>query len=351
MKKLLFSLTIMIFAVAYLTGCKQDPSSSANNLMPMTQPPPSAAHPAIAYHGIVNVTSGHTITSYDAISVMDTDGTHQTNLVTASSNNNSQFLRDPSWNYSGTSMTYRDYTSGNYPSYIKAVDVTVNSSGVPVGSNQRTIYSLALSDSAWIKSGPVWSATSATGKIAFTRQHIGSQNGLAELCTISQSGGTVTVLASYKHFNTQGAVMSQYVNPTWSPDDSKIAVFRMDTIGKTSIMIFDASTGAALDSIPLATGIVRALEWSRTGANLLVFEQAATSSSPVYIYYTAPTTGSTPTTNSVVGQFATWSPNNSSLIYVNVASSNALTKVTAQTSSTTQLTTAGPTGTAINWKR
>jgi hypothetical protein len=281
---------------------------------------------------------------------MDSDGTHQTNIVTCGSNNTVEAYTYTNWNYSGSSIAYRDVKSGNYPSYIKAIDVSVNSKGVAVGSNNRTIYSLASSDSAYILSGPSWSATSSTAKIAFTRQHIGSQLGLAELCTIAQSGGTVTVLDSYKRLNAQGHVISEYIYPTWSPDDSKIAVMRMDTIGYTTIMIFNASTGAALDSIPLSTGVVRELEWSRTGANLLVFEQAASSQSPIYVYYCTPTTGSTPATNSVSGQFATWSPNNSSLMFVNTASNNTLTKVTAETNSTSAIQTYFATN-WLNWKR
>src|ERR1019366_9537462 len=198
----------------------------------------------------------------------------------------------------------------------------------------RTIYSLAPSDSAYISYSPSWCATSSTGKIAFTRQHIGSQLGLSELCTISPSGGTVTVLTSYRKLNAQGRAMSLFVSPPWSPDDSKIAIFRMDTVGHCTIMIFNASTGAALDSIPITLYTMYHLEWSRTGANLLAFSEITTSegsAGPPHIYYCVPTTGSTPSTNSVAGNWPTWSPNNSSLMYI-APPNDVLMKVTAQTS-------------------
>jgi hypothetical protein len=346
--KTLFIFAATVAAASLLSACQQDPQS-ANQPLVLPQGTSSSstpAHPAITYPSVVAVHSSN----YNTVGVMDTDGTHQTDIVTASTTY--ETLRNTCWNYSGGSITYRDYGSSSsslYPSSIKTTNVTLNSKGVPVGSTPSTIYTLNSSDDAYVGNGLAWCSTSSTAQIAFVRQHTGSQNGLSELCTISQSGGTVTVLASYQKLNTAGTVTSYFTSPTWSPDDSKIAVFREDTIGHVTIMIFDASTGAATDSIPMSLSNMNHLEWSRTGANLLAF--AVLSSGGYSIYYCAPTTGSTPSTNSVAGSFPTWSPNNSSLMYVATASSNKLMKVTQQTNSTAQLTTGGPTGAWLNWKR
>jgi hypothetical protein len=343
---LLFAATLA--AASFLSSCKSDPQSANGPNLPLASGGASTpAHPAVTYPSVAAVKKSN----YNTVGVMDTDGTHQTNVVTAATSY--ETIRNTSWNYSGGSIAYRDYgSSGNatYPSSIKTTNVTVNSSGVPVGSTPATIYTLNSSDDAYVGNGLAWCSTSSTAEIAFTRQHAGgSQNGLSELCTISQSGGTPTVLASYQKTNSVGTVTSYFTSPTWSPDDSKIAVFREDTFNHVTIMIFNSSTGAATDSIPITLNNMNHLEWSRSGANILAYAQLT--SSGYQIYYCAPSTGSTPSTNSVPGSFPTWSPNNSGLMYVNTASSNALMKVTAQTSSTTQILSDGPTGAWLNWKR
>ncbi|MFI5202599.1 MAG: TolB family protein [Candidatus Kapaibacterium sp.] len=339
MKTLLFAACVL--AASLLSSCKQDPQSAMGPNLPLNSPS-TPAHPAITY---VSTPVIHNATYY-AIGVEDTTGANKTNLVTAASNSNSETFLSPCWNYSGGSITYKD-VAGTTNS-IKAFDVSVNSNGVPVSSNERTIYSLATSDSAVIQSGPAWCATSSTGEIAFTRNHLGSELGLSELCTISQSSGTVTVLASYRKLNTNGIVMSHFLSPTWSPDDSKIAVIREDTIKHFTIMIFNASTGAAEDSIPISlnAGVIGGIEWSRTGTNELVFTRIPNGGSTYEIYYVAPSTGSTPSTNSVVGNSPTWSPNNSGIMYIN----SALKKVMPFTTTTTTVASS-PGGSSLNWKR
>ncbi len=323
---------------AALGGCQQDPQSVNNSLggRPFAASTPPA-HPAVTYG-----------TSSTAIGVMDSDGTHQTSILTVSG---TETVGTPTWSPSGGSIAYQDAAGGtSYVNSVKAMDISVNAKGVPVSSNVRSIYSTQNSDTAFIVD-PSWCSVSTTAKIAFIRRFggtgWGSPNlGLAQLCVVSQSGGTPTVLASYKKLATQGngnpLVISHYTWPTWSPDDSKIAVVREDTIGHNTIMIYDASTGAAVDSIAVASNINN-LGWSRTGTNELVFSGASG-----YIYYCTPTTGSTPTTNSVAGNYPTWSPSNSSVMYVN--SSLALMKLQSHSSSTSSLQT-GFGGSALNWKR
>ncbi len=337
-------LAVAVFAAAsFLSSCQQDPQSanSGINLPLKSSPPP--ADPVIAYVGDTTI-KGNT---YITIGVMDSTGANQTNVVRAPSNYTVENFLNPSWNYDGASIVYFSAESASWA--INTVDISVNSKGVPVASNAQTIYSLTSSDSDRIQSGPAWCATSSVGEIAFTRLHTSSsQYGVTDLCTISQSGGTPTVLASFK--KVMGTVcLGLYENPTWSPDDSKIAVLRQDTTLHFTILIFNSSTGAAEDSIPIS-GSCRNLEWSNSGMNELAYMYTPNSSTPWELYYVAPSTGSTPTTNSVECTGPTWSPNNSGIAYLNL-STLALTKVVTFTSSTT--TVASTTGVEgdLNWVR
>ena len=318
-----------LLAASLLSSCQQDPSSAngPQSTRPLKASTPPA-NPAIAY-----------CASTTAIGVMDTTGANATTLVTITSGT----LTSPSWNYSAGSIAYSSIVSGTYA--IKAVDVSVNAKGVPVASNARTIYSLAVSDSDRIQSGPAWCSSSSTGKIAFTRLHTDKANfGTTDLCTISQSGGTPNVLASFKKLSSTGAALGLYNSPTWSPDDSKIAVLRTDTTNHVTIMIFDASTGATVDSIPLP-GAARNLEWSRTGMNELAYSYFT--GSAYVISYVAASTGSTPTTNSVAGTFPTWSPNNSGILFL--PASGADLKLVPFTTTTSSVGSAA--FSYLNWKR
>ncbi|MDP4219082.1 MAG: hypothetical protein Q8916_06095 [Bacteroidota bacterium] len=336
--KTIFFITSAVLATILFSACKQ--GSNLTDNMPMRTNAgsgSSTAHPAITY------VSGTTLKKifYNTIAVMDTDGTHQTNVYTASSSSETDM--NPTWSPSGGSIAWKTISSAVSSSILTA-EISVNSSGTPVASNQRTVYSPSSSDSLSIIT-PAWCTSSATAKIAFVRQYIGTNLGKSELCTISESGGSVTVLASYSKKNSAGTVISHYTYPTWSPDDSKIAVIREDTIGHNTIMIFDASTGAALDSIPISGGVSE-LEWSRTGMNKLVYIYTPNSSTAWSLYYADPTTGSTPSTNSVTGGAPTWSPNNSSIMYVN----SSLMKVIPLTATTTTVSSSGP-GNKMNWKK
>jgi Tol biopolymer transport system component len=314
-------------AASFLSSCQQDPQSvNGGNKLPLKSSPPPA-NPAITY-----INSG--------IGVMDTTGDNATTIVTGTSG--TTYL-SPSWNYNGSMIAYSTVASGTYK--IATVDVSVNSKGVPVGSNNTNIYSLAPSDSIRIQSGPTASATSSTGLVAFTRLHTDKADfGVTDLCTIPQSGGMPTVLSSYKRLNNLGMVLGLYNAPTWSPDDSKIAVVRQDTILHSTILIFNASTGAAEDSIPVS-GNCQHLEWSRSGANDLAY--SFSSGSAYDIYYVAPSTGSTPTTNNVAGGSPTWSPNNSSIMFD--PTSGASEKLVPFTTSAT--TVGSSSFGSLNWKR
>ena len=336
--KLLSLCAGLLLAGVFFTSCNKD-SGLTNPTLPMKAGGGGGtANPAIAY--INSTTSGgHT---YSTIGVMDTTGANAMDIVTASFNTIQGKFAHTSWNYSGSSITYGTYETSSWA--INAVDVSVNSQGKPVGSNVRTIYSLAASDSIRILTGPAWCATSSTGEIAFTRLHTDQADyGVTDLCTISQSGGTPTVLASFKKL--KGTVcLGLYEYPTWNSDDSKIAVLRQDTNNHYTIVIFNASTGAALDSIPVSSAC-RDLEWSRSGTDELVYSNS--NGSAYVISYVTPSTGSTPSTNSIAGTYPTWSPNNSGIMFR--PASGAMEKLVPYTTSTT--TVGSSSYSDLNWKR
>ncbi len=344
---ILFRLATLITVFSFFSSCSQDEQSlnGPKTVLPLSPSTPPA-QPAVTYIGTTTATIKKVIYTYYTVAVMDSTDANQRNIVTAAFNNTQGALVSPSWNYNGASIAYGSLE--NLAWAIKAVDVSVNSNGVPVGSNVRAIYSLSASDSIYNQGGPAWCATSSTGLIAFTRLHIKkSDYGVTDLCTIPQSGGTPTVLASYKKL--RGTVcLGLYEYPTWSPDDSKIAVARQDTNDHYTILIFNSSTGAAEDSIPIS-GSVNKLEWSRTGQNKLLFMSTPNSSTPWELYYVTPSTGSTPTTNSVTGFDPAWSPNNSGVMFYSYSSSG-LAKLQSFTSNSTSLEP-GFTGGSIDWKR
>jgi hypothetical protein len=109
-------------------------------------------------------------------------------------------------------------------------------------------------------------------------------------------------------------------------------------------MIFNTSTWAYVDSIAVS-GAICGLEWSRTGLNKLAFGVQASGGTTKTLYYCTPTTGSTPTTNSVAGSYPTWAPDNSSLLYVN----SGLYKNSAFTASTSYISSFS--GRCMKWKR
>jgi hypothetical protein len=111
------------------------------------------------------------------------------------------------------------------------------------------------------------------------------------------------------------------------------------------IMIYNTSTWEYVDSIAVE-GTVFGLEWSRSGANKLAFGLQAVGSTITKLYFVDPSTGSVPTTNNVVGTCPTWSPNNSSVMYVNAG--NAYKNVPG-TASASLVSNFG--GSLLKWKR
>jgi hypothetical protein len=352
MKNFYFSLVAMIFAFALF-------SCNTSDLVPNTGPDKGTqsnpkgdnittiANPAIAYTSKVTSGKGKNSNTYETIGVMDADATHQTNVYTASTT--TEHIWKPTWSPDGISLSWiKQEPRYSGPSEIVAADITVNSNGVPVAGNYRTIASVSPQspDYFWIFA-QAWCSKTETAKIAFIVTFGSGISGTTYLYTVSTSGGEWNMLSSI--YTTESVY---YSNLCWSPDDSKIAVLLKNMGEGDKILIFDSQTGDLVDEILPPSGVASIfyLDWSRSGMNTLAF----VAGSAEYIYYvTPPTTGTTPTTNNVTGVFPSWSPDNSSLLFYTGAWGHikaGLKKVTPFTSNVTTISSTFS-GFYLNWKR
>jgi hypothetical protein len=299
---------------------------------------------------------------------MNVDGTHQTNLF-GTNQPVGQYFDNECWSPTGTSISFvqADWSPTAPVAAIKALDVSVNSSGAVVGSNVRTIYSLPTNTG--VNSGVSWSSTTTMGKIAFGTYH--ANNTVRTLWVISQGGGAPIKVweSDSTYIKEDGSVIGHrqpIVSATWSPDDHRLAAVRYDSAGTSTpwavstIMIFNTndngSTWTYTDSIKVpgnSNASVMGLEWSRipNGINRLAYHNAENG----LLYYVSPTTGATPTTNGVSGSYPAWSPDDSAIIFNNRVNgtSNQLSKVIPMTSTVTNIV-AQPALIAyplVRWKR
>jgi hypothetical protein len=325
MKKLLFSLTITIFAVALLTGCQQDPSSSANSFMPMSASTSTTAHPAWTFTRSTVIRHN----TYYTVAVSDSDATNTTDVYTSSVALKS--LSSLTWSASGGSISFIESGTGT----IRAVDVTVTN-GVPKGSNARTIYTAA---SGMTLKAQAWSQASTVAKIAFVAK---DASGYA-VYTVSTSGGTATKIYS----PASGDNLGPYV--TWSNDGTQLAITYL-TGTTLSIKTIDATTGTVNANLVSGSGYtnIGTVVWSHSGVNTLAFSATTTGYVKDYNLYTiSPTSGSTETFL-INGYHPFWSPDNSELVYEDDSNGNVTKKVTVGTGATTTISGYAPYG---DWKQ
>lgn len=344
------SIVAMALAALMVAGCSEAPTTSSSQ-DPMSKPSPSTpANPVLTYEG-TTTSKGKT---YQTVAVMNADGSHQTNLYGTDQPLGHYFMSE-SWSPTGTSICFADI-NGNSAApadAIKAIDVSVNSSGNVVGSNVRTVY--ALPTNVGINPGLAWSSTTTMGKIAFTT--FNPSNTVRTLWVIPQSGGTPIKVweCDSSYIKGNGSVIGHrqpLTFPTWSYDDHRLAVIRQDSAtapnpyAVNTIMIFNTtdngSTWSYADSIkvPGSGNIsVQGLEWSRNanGINKIAYSNAANG----LLYYVDPTTGAVPTTNGVQGSYPAWSPDNGAIIFNNLASNSRgyLSKVIPFTTTVTNIVT------------
>jgi hypothetical protein len=297
------------------------------------------------------------------VSVMNADGSHQANFY-GTSQAATDNLRDECWSPNGASVGFI-HDNGNTTApvaAIKAIDISVNSSGTVVGSNVRTIYNAPANTG--ITPGTAWSSTATMGKYAFATYNPSNSN--RTLWVVSQTGGSpIKVWGSDSTYvKENGSVMGHrqtLSSATWSPDDEHLAAVRADSAGTTTptamvtIMIFRTSdnglTWSYDDSIKVAGGAsmpVSGLEWSRNGNG--INKLAYNNFNDGFLYYVDPSTNAVPFTNSVPGRFPTWSTNNSVISYWNSSYYHTVVPFTT----TVSYTFANPAyyqSPAIHWKR
>ena len=371
MKRLLPFSSILLVAGALLTGCQQDPSSTGSpSVRPLTVHggTSSAAHPALTYEG----SETYHGSTYRTLAVMDTDGTHQTNIYGGHSMSASFWYNWGSWSPTGGAICfYQSNLNTSAPQdTLKAIDVSVNSSGTAVGSNVRTIYAFPNGDGS--TAGLAWSSTSTMNKIAFVSAN--ANNKINTLYIISTTGGTpqkVCQIDGSTFVKENGSIVGHRMGllyPTWSPDDHRLAVNRCDssdvatgvTVANT-IMIFNTtdngSTWTYTDSIKTSSSAYpynfspfQSLDWSRSngGIDQLAFANSGSN----ILYHCTPTTGSTPTSIGVSGYAPVWSPNNSSILYYNTTNGD-VSKITPFGTSVTNVISSPAIASIrqIRWKR
>ncbi|HZK76490.1 MAG TPA: hypothetical protein VFD13_06235 [Candidatus Kapabacteria bacterium] len=320
-------LAALAFAAAsLLSSCKQDGQSinGPNTVLPLNTSTP-AANPVITYVGESIVHR----TGYPAIAVMNADGSNKTIIYTSPSTGTLALGENPCWSPDGGSIAWIE----NYDT-IKAIDVSVNSHGVPVGSNLRTIYATTAGSNNFIIHGLSWCSESATGELAFVAAYsTGGGHGASTVYTIGQTGGTPTALIT----ESQNLCYSV----SWSPDDSKIAFSGRTVPGAAwYLRVADASSGALLeaDSVPQ----VNHVEWERSG-NTIAFDNSSK------IYYLDYGSGNGEYTENVSGTAPTWSPNDADIMFT---SGSTVKEIPAFGTSTSTITTISSLGSPeMKWKR
>jgi len=338
MKTLLLAATTVVVAASLLSSCKTDPSSAngPQAILPLNSHGGGSApaHPQLVYVG------GKTIShnQYETIAVMDSDGSHQTTLYTAPASISGTTyacanLKAACWSPSGGSIAWLEADT------IKALDVTVNSSGVPVASNIRVIYTNGGSETM---NGLAWCSGTSTSALAFTAYHAGPTS---ELYTVPQSGGSATTIAS----ETSGGVFS---SPTWSPDDSKIGTMQIiaGTSGECKLWVLSAS-GSLLETDTFSTlAQTKNCEWARSG-NTIAFGGQETGGAQ-HVYYIDYGSGTGPYTQSVTGDMPSWNPTNATIMFTNISASPwSLQKITAFGSSASTITTTPALNAGCRWRR
>jgi hypothetical protein len=303
MRRTLLRLSLAAIAVAGFCGCR----NSMSGLDPEggTIVKPSAARPVLTYYGVVKKGTS----MYSVLCVMDADGRDQTSLLRAT-DTNVRFL-NPSWSPTGKSICVIQSGMGVVPDSLKAVDINVGPTGDLVCNNIRTIVGCSKPGSIHASPSPFgetvgyprWSSTSAMGKIAYSS----TNGGTIQMCVVPEAGGTPQVIWS-------GGAWEDYLYCAWSPDDSRLAVHRIDGgYGHNIIMIYNTSTWKCVDSISV-TGMIWGLDWSRNGMNKLAFGRSAMINGTYYLSYCDPKTGAATTTNGIIGGDPSWAPDNSSLV-------------------------------------
>jgi len=307
-------------------------------LLAASLPSQAVADPAIAFVASRAVTVGHgnnaVTTAHFDLMVMDADGRNPTVVLTRTSGSSSTLaLDDPTWSpdldgnrangFQGClAVLIREGANGSYSLYV--MDIAV-SGGIPQASNLRKLVDAATDPNVGVGGGafdPEWSpdldlfTTGYQGAIAFIGSTDGGHSSSVNLIAMVWDGATAQLVGppSSSVVLFDGHPTGEFpFNPTWSPDGARIA-----TNEGSRILVIDAATGWKTSTLSLSSYAGDG-QWSRTSSRV-AFGIGPISTIDVDAGVASLAVVSVP--NSGGSRHPTWSPDDSSLVFANVASTN-----------------------------
>ena len=235
--------------------------------------------------------------NYNAIAVMDSDGSDRTPIFIAATT--AYNVYSPTWSPGAGRIAFHAAEGSTITINVISVSVV---QGKPVGSDLRTIYSTTNAQLRGLSWSPIYN------KLAFISRDTG-KNGINTVQVIPHYGGVPLVL-----YRSMTDTVHTYNSPTWSPDGSKIAfVGHIGTYNgdrnPDTLRVINAKSGALLESVGLGeTSRTTSCDWSHAGMNTIVFD------ADDFLYYVTPISGSVAWTDKAIGRHPSWSPDNSSVI-------------------------------------
>lgn len=342
---------VSFFMVAVFASCSTDsslPTSAVNDAVASSAGKggiiAAVANPVIALEG--GYQQGNK--TYYSIAVMNADGSNLKHLIPTQGGTSAPM--NPTWSHNGTQISYLASNA------IKRMNVSVVN-GVPTASSVTTMYSWTSADSI----GVFMQAWSSVGnEVAFPKRQYNASIPVAQryckIMVLPTTGGSPTEL-----YSENGVAM---YGITYSPDGSKIAFTTSNlatSYSERKIKVISRSDGSLLASYTLdttvANGTGQIMDWSRSGANKLVFRSNSkngTTNGPNTIFTfdldaANPTPVQTGIPTSQEAFSASWSPDNTKLVYPSNGGGGTRT-YTFSSNSNTQIN-ATVSSYRINWKR
>ena len=231
----------------------------------------------------------------DTLMVMNADGTNQVEVDSAGN------LYSPTWAPDGTSIAY----TKNIPLDLYNIDISVDGGEVQAGE-PTLLYQDIQFNIAWSPLG---------GEIAFIQKLYDPSTDSERprlIQTISLSDGSVETLytADEGHY---------LLDPTWSPDGTKIAFVDWAPDRKSYINILTIGSGEDPVTVyEYERAGIQDLDWSRTPDKLAFKLYPSLDGSEGSAIYTLDITQSNPTPQLISGgesNFPSWSPDDSQLVF------------------------------------
>jgi len=325
-----------LMAAALLSSCKQDMQSATGPNLPLNSHGGSTitwnAHPEIVYFGDTAVGSGHSASSYPGLWVMDSTGASWKCIYYSTSGEGD--FHHPTWSPTGGSVCWEAQNGTVY--YLHTINVST-SNGVPVGTNQSTIWSHDWNTDSTNFMESAWSSVSSNNVIGFVMYK--GQPSTARrsmLYTIAAGGGTPTLIYS----DTD----CEFNHLTWSADGSLIAIVVAKPWGKY-IRVVDLNGNLRHEYSGRSN--LAPIEYARTSGNIISGYQNSITSMDT-------STGNTTTLGTPYAASFCPSPTDWKVVYSSVSSPYRISTMLTSNGDTTLLRTSSSTGDvvgSVNWRR